>query len=1135
MATQNIGPKIQIEGYAEYDRQMKEIVAQTKALKAEEKELASQYKTGGSAADTYKQKQKNLTDQIAAQEKAVQANEEMLEKIKAEYGPTSVEAEKYRKKLAESKTALNNMKTALNELKTPLETFGENVKNAGEKLKNAGTHITNAGKKLTTYITAPLVGIGAASLTAASNFEQVMSKVQALGQMSDEDLARLSEMAKQLGATTAFTSAEVGEGFSYMALAGWDTEQMLSGIEAVLNLAAASGAELGVSSDIVTDALTAFGLSAEDAGHFVDVLAQTSANSNTDVVQMGEAFKYAAPLAGTFGYTVEDIGLALGLMANSGIKASQAGTTLRSMISKLASPTKAASAILDKWGISVMNADGTAKPFVEVMGDLRQQFQGLTADQQAAAASALVGKNAMSGFLALMNTGSTDVTKLSTAINKADGAAKTMANTMLNNTAGKITLAKSAIDNAAISLGTQLAPYAQTAAEKVSQLATDFANLDTKTQAAIVQFGLAAAAAGPLVVGLGSIVTAVGNVTTSAGNLITTMVAHPLATILAVTAVAAGWVILNNHIQQTKNTTSELTKAADDVKTALKNVNTQLATAKTNLGNNQAAAQGMSTRALELIAKLNALTSAEKLDNSQKAQMKAYVDELNKIYPDLNLEIDAHGTSLNKTTEELTAYVQEVKQMAMAEAYYDAMVEAYKAQAAAEAELTKAESALKKAEEESKKTEAERKLLQDQILGLTEDRTTAEKNLKLRLDQGVISQEQYNEAISAMNEGVVKVNGNTMSLSQAQTTLIQKEKLNTTQTKGLKEAVAEANKTVQDATTFAGEMAKAYESTTTQVKSTSGAAKDLGQNIASGMNSKETLSVIGKAREAMKSAMKITDAKPLGETAGKDLAQGVVNGTQNDVKLRYARSAGRILKSAAIPVNVKSAGETAGKDLAQGVVNGTQNETKLQYARSAANILKKADTPTDMKASGESAGKDMAQGVVNGTQNDSKLNDARKAASNLKSAGTPSGMYDEGYAVGNNMSAGFIKGVEDKLSEIRDAAATAAGTAINKMKNMFNSHSPSRVMIDLGHDVGEGFVIGITGEKKAVEGAIEDTFSPELYGLTGGSANINNSSYGDTVVNLNVTGAPGQDVRELADIIEQKIALNIRRREAAFA
>ena len=1144
MAT-NIGPKISIDGYSKYRQEMKNITADTKALKAEMQNLEKGYGDAGTKADTYKQKTENLNAQIENQKKVIAENENNLAAAKKEFGEGSEQVGKYKEIIAKANTELAEMEAKLKAIPTPMEQFGKSLEDAGKKISDKGKAISSFGSNLSAKVTVPLTLLGTAAVSAASGFEAVMANVQALSQADPEEMEKLTAMARELGKSTMWSADEVGEGFGYMALAGWSVDSMLAGITPVLNLATASGADLATTSDIVTDALTAFGLTADDTEHFVDVLAQTSRSSNTDVLQMGEAFKYAAPLAGTLGYTVDDVALALGLMANQGIKAETAGTTLRAMFSKLAAPTGAAATMMENMGLSLTDADGKTKNLSTVISELRTAFQGLSKDEAVAAATTLVGRNAMSGFLAIINATSPDVDTLSNAIKGADGASSEMAKTLQNNTNGKLKLAKNAAHDAAIEIGNKLAPYVQKAADKASALAKEFGNLDSKTQTQVVKFGLLAAAAGPVVTGLGNVVTGVGNIVTGAGKLIALMAAHPLGAILSVAGIAASWIILNNHISNTKGTTSELTKTADSVKTALQGINSQLSTAKTNLSNNISGYEGMEKRANELVDKLDTLTQKEHLSNEEKAQMKVWVDELNKIYPDLNLEITKNGEGLNKSTTELRNYISQMKEMAKAEAYYEAMTEAYKAQAAAEGELKKAEEALKKAQDESAATEKERKLLQDQILGITESREQAEKNLKKRLDEGKISTDEYNAALTAMDKGQVAVNGTTLSLTEAQKQLIQKEQLNTNQLKGLKEAVDQANTAVEDATTFANSMAGAYETAASQVASAGTAAETLsaqtGKNMgksftsgtASGMADQTALGKVIKSRGTVMDAMKAKGIFDEQMGYGRRSTEGTAAGMSAGTEVAKVKKARGTVMDAMKNKGIFDEQMGYGRRSTQGTAAGMQAGTEVAQVAKARGTVMDAMKNKGIFDIQEGYGRKSTEGTAAGMEANGELEKVRSARDEVKAAATISDMYDKGKAAGKATVEGMRTGLV-ATEAFREAARNLAQSAITSIKNKLGIHSPSRVAKELGQYTGEGFAIGLESEAGAVAKAAYKTFDLGMIGgaTPGAGGRTSNNT---TTVNLTVNGAPGQDVHELADIIEERIAFNIRNREAAFA
>lgn len=383
----------------------------------------------------------------------------------------------------------------------------------GEKLKTVGDNVTNVGKKFMP-VTLGVVGLGTAAVKTAADFDSAMSKVAAVSGATGSDLEALRDKAREMGEKTKFSASEAAEAMNYMAMAGWKTEDMLSGIEGVMNLAAASGEDLATTSDIVTDALTAFGLTAKDSGHFADILAAASSNANTNVSMMGETFKYCAPIAGALGFSAEDTAEAIGLMANAGIKGSQAGTSLRTIMNNLSGDVTICGSAIGEVTIATTNADGSMRDLSDILADCRTAFSGLSESEKAAAAESLVGKNAMSGFLALMNAGEADINKLSSAIDNCDGSAASMAETMNDNLAGQLQILKSQLEELAISFGELLMPAIRTIVGWIQKFVDWLNSMDEGTRKVIVTIALVAAAIGPVLIIVGKVISAVGTIMT---------------------------------------------------------------------------------------------------------------------------------------------------------------------------------------------------------------------------------------------------------------------------------------------------------------------------------------------------------------------------------------------------------------------------------------------------------------------------------------------------------------------------------------------------------------------------------------------------------------------------------------------
>lgn len=390
-----------------------------------------------------------------------------------------------------------------------LKVFGDKSATAEQKLNGLSSAFKTTGGLLSRNVTLPIVGVGAAAVKTATDFEAGMSEVKAISGATGSEFDALREKAIEMGAKTKFSASDSADAFKYMAMAGWDASAMMDGIAGVMDLAAASGEDLATTSDIVTDALTAFGLQASDSAHFADVLAQASSKSNTNVGLMGETFKYVAPVAGALGYSIEDTAVAIGLMANSGIKGSQAGTALRSTITRLAKPVGEAKDAVEELGISITNADGTMKPLSQTMVELREKFAGLTEEQKAQYAAMLAGQEGMSGLLAIVNASDEDFQKLTDEINNANGAAEDMASVMMDNTAGAVEQLKGALESAGILIGEKLTPYIRKLAEWITGLVEKFNSLSEGEQEQIVKLGLILAAIGPVLLIMSKVISVV--------------------------------------------------------------------------------------------------------------------------------------------------------------------------------------------------------------------------------------------------------------------------------------------------------------------------------------------------------------------------------------------------------------------------------------------------------------------------------------------------------------------------------------------------------------------------------------------------------------------------------------------------
>lgn len=491
---------------------LKGVNTQVKSTQQQLKDVEKLLKLDPGNTELLAQKHRLLGEAVAATKEKLETLKTAAEQANTALANGDISKEQYdalQREIIETEKDLEALEKQANESATALQSIGAK----GEKLKTVGDNISNVGTKLLP-VTAGVTALGTAAVKTAADFDSAMSKVAAVSGATGEDFDKLKAKAREMGSKTKFSASEAAEAMNYMAMAGWKTEDMLSGIEGVMNLAAASGEDLATTSDIVTDALTAFGLSAQDSGHFADILAAASSNANTNVSMMGETFKYCAPIAGALGFSAEDTAEAIGLMANSGIKGSQAGTALRTIMNNLSGDVKICGSSIGEVTVATTNADGSMRDLSDILADCRTAFSGLSESEKAAAAESLVGKNAMSGFLALMNAGEGDINKLSSAIENCDGCAAGMAETMNNNLEGQLTILKSQLQELAISFGEMLMPAIRTIVGWIQKLVDWLNSMDEGTRKVIITVALVAAALGPVLIVVGKIISAIGTIMT---------------------------------------------------------------------------------------------------------------------------------------------------------------------------------------------------------------------------------------------------------------------------------------------------------------------------------------------------------------------------------------------------------------------------------------------------------------------------------------------------------------------------------------------------------------------------------------------------------------------------------------------
>lgn len=902
--------------------------------------------------------------------------------------------------------------------------------------------------------------LGGAAVAVTAEFDSSMSKVRAISGATGQEFSALRDKAREMGAKTKFSASEAAEAMNYMAMAGWKTKDMLSGIDGIMNLAAASGEDLATTSDIVTDGLTAMGYSAQDAGRMADVMAAASSNANTNVSMMGETFKYAASVAGSMHYSMEDLALATGLMANSGIKASQAGTSLRSMISRMASPTKQVSAAMDKLGVSIENSDGTTKSFRDVMVDLRGKMRNLTDVEKNQVASSIAGKNAMSGFLAIINASDKDFNKLASAIDNSDGAALQMAETMQDNLGGQVTILKSQLQELGISVGDTLVPMAKKAVGAAQELTDWFNNLSAAQKDAAVKMGLLAGAAGPMLIAVGgtakifsmsvgaiaSAKAAIAAMTAVEESATTATRALGMATkALPWVAAATGAAIVGKAIYDTYQQTHKATiKTKEHAKARQESIDTIKAESK---------------ESEFYLQKLNELAGVEEKTASQKQLMKAYVEKLNEAIDGLNLKYDAEKDKLNQTTEAIQKKIDKMKEEAMAAAYVKNAKAAYEEYANAE---------MKAAE------------IKDEL---------------------ALKQEKWN----SLSDSEKQVNGE-----------LAKEIAN------LKRQVGDYNTAMDTALKDANKWTNASQMHSSAWKGIVNEAKKAGVEIPKSVQSglKSGMYQVPQSVKELQALIKFDDMKKTATGDAKKTAENLSKALMSGEK--SAGQAASALEKAVSKqlskgkTSAKTSGKTTGKGYASGV-RGTSGQASAAGSALKTGATRGATGP--LTKPGQGAGKGYVSGVKSqkgqATSAGSSLSNAAKSGANKPGILT---------GIGSSIGHGLAAGLRSAYGAVASAASALVARANEAARAKAKVNSPSKLFRDgVGKAIPEGMAEGIrkgsgmvaqasAGMIAAAEGqTMQSVGAPQQMTQTGGGA-----AEGATVYNLN--GDITFDASKLQDI-----------------
>lgn len=1114
------------------------------------------YKSALADAEKEMERMKNssdsTSDEIDKQQKTIDELKKAIEKSEKAYVSNGKNVDRWQTSLNNAEAELNNMENSIKDNTRVIQKMEEaNVDNV-EELKKLENQLDDTAEKSNTFgdvlkaniagealiegvkaVTSALTDMTKAMISVGSDFEASMSQVSAVSGATGKDFEQLNDKAKQMGASTKFTASEAADAFNYMAMAGWKTQDMLGGIDGILNLAAAGAEELGTTSDIVTDALTAFGESADQAGRLADVMAAASSNANTNIGMMGETFKYAAPLAGTLGYSMEDTAVAIGLMANSGIKASQAGTSLRATFQRMSAPPKAAASAMDALNFSMTDSNGQMKSLRTVMDELRGKFSTLSESEKILRASQIAGSNAMSGFLAIINAAPADYEKLTKAVDNSSGAAKNMADIMQNNLQGEMTKLQSATEGLGIAaydkFGNVFKNSVKSVTDEVSSLTRQMESgkLGDKVEDLATGLGhvaekgisLAIEIIPHLIDGFNFIVDNGAEITSILEGIATAMMIQKavsvfqnaiqyiqgmqtalmgvtsaqeaanaaanmnpyvlLASVIGGVVVALGRYTVKTAKANKEN--DEMYQKIKKNKDAIAELNDTVKENDDAYADNIASAKANAKVLGNMADKLYQLNDKENKSVSEKCKMQAIVEELNQSMPELNLAIDEQTGKLNlnkKAVEDgITALKEQAKQQAIQDRYAGVIDEQVKAQEA----LFDAQVNIADIEEKQNDNLKER----EEILA---------KLGSMQQNTDGYSYEEYNELSNRLNELNYDIDTYDMRMKEA------------------KDVLDEANQSVEtannnfdkfDKTVQKFDMGEQNEQTATASAKTTELSQKLGELQQSYEDAYK------KADESIKGQINLFDEFSAGsktsiEEMQKNLdsnIKGMQDWRKNLTKL--SKNCSEEFVSYLEDLGIGSSAQI------EALANATPEQLK-KYE----NAWKKSqnEITNTVKYSCKDAKEEVNKTkneLEKSIANDNKaVNAMKNTVSNVINAGKNEA--DGAKSVGENLADGISDGMKSKIATVAKVAATLVATAVGSAKKEGDIHSPSkRTKKEVGAPLVQGISAGIDGEiprlqekmRYAINVSLPKVKNVQNYSTAAAQQSISSTQMQDMIVN----------------------------------
>lgn len=610
-------------------------------LKTKMKELDDS--TGGVSEKmgTLLEEQEKQTRTMATQQEGLQKVTDKTERWQAQLNTAKAEEANLSREIEKTNGYLDETRGKADHCATSIDKMGKEVKEAAADMEDGAdstSRVSESFDTLSSILVTSGVAEGIRKVAAAlktcvdvsADFHYTMATVQAVSGATTDEMGKLEAQAKDYASTTVFMAQDVANAYQVMGQAGWTVDEMLDSMAGTMSLASASGEDLGDTTNMVVDAMTAFGYGADQAGHFADVLARASADTNTSVALLGNSFQACATTAGGMGYSIDDVAVALGIMANNGLKAEMSGTALTTALTRMSGANETANGAMEDLGLTMFDTSGKAKPLGQFLGELRDSFAGMTEEQKINNAYMLAGQRGMKGLLAIVNASDEDWNNLTESIANCSGAAEDMSNTKLDTYTGQVKLTKSALEGLEIAVGDKLTPALGELAEKFTGFlngATTFVNVN---EAAVPVITGVVAALATFTTGVTVATTAVKVfqlVTSTLGGVL-----NPIALAIGGISIAAGLLVTDftalGGAEEDFRATHEATMASFDTET--ENV-------------------------AELAARLDELTSKSSLNAAEQAEVEAIVGSLNESVPNLGLEYDKLTGSVNMTTDAIVA------------------------------------------------------------------------------------------------------------------------------------------------------------------------------------------------------------------------------------------------------------------------------------------------------------------------------------------------------------------------------------------------------------------------------------------------------------------------------------------------